>query len=173
MQSIMQGHGSRDGRAGRTDIAVSIAASQQWLLRSNCSLSPGQLAACFFALGLVSLVIAGVFALQGAWPVIVFSCVEVLALAIAFFVYGRHAGDYERIEMDASRVVVESVSANRLERRELLPQRLRVEYEDRKLIQLVQGGQSLSIGRFVASDQRKQLADELRLSLAAVNRMTN
>lgn len=172
MLSIMQGHispGSRVGRVNRSDSA----APQQWLLRSNCSLSPAQLAACFFVLGGVSLVIAGVFALLGAWPVIVFSCVEVLALVIAFFVYGRHAGDYERILMDPARVIVESVSANRLERRELMSRRLQVEYEDRKLIQLVQGGQSLSIGRYVACDQRQQLADELRLTLAAVNRMTN
>lgn len=147
-------------------------APQQWLLKRNCSMSPLQLAAVFVALGVVSMGIALVFLMFGAWPVLLFSIVEVLGLTIAFLVYGRHAGDYERIVVDASQVTVETVSANRVLRRQLAPGWLRIEYGERQrgLIRLVQGRESLAVGRYVAEDQRGELARELRLTLAKANR---
>lgn len=148
-------------------------APHQWLLKRNCSLSPVQLAGCFSVLGFISMLIAVIFAANGAWPVVLFSFIELLGLLLAYVVYGRHAADYERIVVDESGVVVESVSADRMLSVRLRPAWLKVEYEDqrRDLIRLVQGGQSLFVGRFVAQEQRKQLADELRLSLLLLNRV--
>ncbi len=148
-------------------------APQQWLLKRNCSLSPAQLAACFSALGCISLLIAAVFAANGAWPIVVFSGLEILALALAFFFYGRHAADYERIFFDGSGVVVETVCADRLQRVRLGTAWLKIDYQEhkRELIRLAQGGQCLFVGRYVAQEQRKQLAEELRSGLVLLNRV--
>ena len=147
-------------------------APQQWLLKRNCSLSPAQLAGCFCALAAISMIIAVLFAANGAWPIMVFSFVEILALTLAFLVYGRHAADYERIVVDECGVVIETVCADRMQRVRLRPAWLKIEYEEQKrdLIRLAQGGQSLFVGKYVAQEQRKQLADELRSSLVMLNR---
>jgi uncharacterized membrane protein len=147
-------------------------AREQWMLKRNCAMSPAQLAACFSVLGLVSVLIAGVWAMQGAWPIIVFALVEWLALAVAFVAYGRHAGDYERIVLSSDRILIERASAHRLQRSELNPGWLRVEYQEgqRGPVRLVQGDKALTVGRFLVQEQRRRLAKELRLSLAAINR---
>lgn len=140
----------------------------QWLLKRNCALSPGQLGACFLFLGLVSIGIATAFAAQGAWPVVPFACIEVAALAAAFLVHGRHAGDYERIVVDREGVLVEMASADNVRRRAFQPSWIRVEYQGgrRELIRLVSGREAMSIGRFVPDDSRGRLARELRSTLA-------
>lgn len=144
-------------------------ASQQWMLKRNCCLSPGQLAACFATLGLFSMFVAVFFAMQGAWPVIVFSAIEIVALSVAFVAYGRHAGDYERIEVSPAEVLVETMDASLVRRRQLTARWLKVEYQGGKseLVRLVSGRQSLMVGRFMPDDQRGKLARELRVSIAA------
>lgn len=107
--------------------------------------------------------IAAVLASRGAWPVIPFACVEVVALAIAFVVHGRHAGDFERVVLQGSRLLVETVSGERVRRRELQSGWIRVEHGGRReLIRLVAGGEALAIGRFVPDDRREELAREMR-----------
>jgi uncharacterized membrane protein len=140
----------------------------QWVLKRNCALTPAQLGLCLAALGGVSLGIAAACAMVGAWPVLPFSCIEVVALGVAFVVYGRHAADYERIVVGQGEVLVESASAHRVRRQALRPTALRVEYRGsrRELIRLVAGAQALEVGRFVPDDRRGALAAELRTSLA-------
>jgi len=60
-------------------------------------LSPRQCGLAFGAVGIVSGGIATVFATQGVWLVLPFAGIEILALVIAFVVYARHTGDFERI----------------------------------------------------------------------------
>ena len=141
---------------------------QQWLLRRNCALTPGQLAVCFAAIGVVSLLIAIAFALLGAWLVIPFAGIELLALGVAFLVHARHAGDYERIVVRADRLIVERVSGGNLAQMECQGPWIRVEYGGtrRELIRLVAAGREMSVGRFVPDDGRSQLARELRASIA-------
>lgn len=150
-------------------------ASQQWLLKRNCNLSPAQLAACFLALSSISMSIAVFFAVQGAWPIMVFAVVEVLALTIAFFAYGRHAGDYERIEVNPAQVTVETMDANQVHCRQLTRSWLRVEYRGGRceLVRLVSGRQSLAVGRFVPDEDRVRLASELRRTIAAADALAH
>jgi uncharacterized membrane protein len=143
----------------------------QWLLKRNCALSPYQLGASFGVLGLVSMGIATAFAAHGAWLVVPFAGIEVVALAAAFIVYGRHAGDYERIVVDRQGVLVEMASADNLSSRELHPSWIRIEYQGRRreLIRLVAGREALTVGRFVPDDKRATLAQELRTTLAQLS----
>ncbi len=58
----------------------------------NCSISPAALLGSLAALAAVTLAIGIGFSLLGAWPVLPFAGLEVLALAIAFVVHVRRIG---------------------------------------------------------------------------------
>jgi len=141
---------------------------QQWLLKRNCAMKPRQLAACFGVLAMVSLAIATVFAMNGAWLVVPFACLEMGALAVAFVVYARHAADYERIVVGPGSLVVEQSHGAVFDRIECQPAWIRVEYQGShgELIRLVAGGSEVAVGRFVPGESRGDLALELRRSIA-------
>jgi uncharacterized membrane protein len=151
-------------------IHVASAQRQEWLLKRNCSLAPRQLALVFASLATVSLAIAAAFTAQGAWVVLPFACVEVLALGVAFVVYARHASDYERIVLCRGCLLVETCRAERLRREQCEPARTRVEYTGtkRELIGLVAQGRRIDVGRFVPESDRPDLARQLRNQLHGV-----
>ena len=93
------------------------------ILKRNCSISPADLLCVFAALAFVVLTIGAGFAAAGAWLVLPFAGLEVLLLGVAFFVYARHAADYERIELRSGRLTVEVAEAQRMARYELDPRR--------------------------------------------------
>ena len=55
-------------------------------------MSPAGLAMAFGALAALTLAIGVGFAIAGAWFVLPFAGLEVLMLAVAYFVYARRAG---------------------------------------------------------------------------------
>lgn len=140
---------------------------QQWLLKRNCALSPAQLGCWFGTLAALSLLLAGVFAAQGAWMVVPFAAIELAALAVAFVVYGRHAGDYERILVTSDRILVERSRGGRLATEEVGAGWARVEYRGGRSIRLVSGRTEVAVGSFLPEESRERLARELRASLAA------
>lgn len=155
------------------DVSMAVA-PHEWTLKRNCSLSPRQFASLLGSLALVSLLVASVFAWSGAWWILLFSVVEVVALAIAFVAYARHAGDYERIVVGPDALVIELNSGSRLLRRQTHPALARVEYPypDAKaggdaLIGLALGGEAVGVGRFVPLLKRESLAREIRGRLLA------
>lgn len=149
-------------------IHVAERGQQQWLFRRNCALTPRQLAAWFATLGGASMGIAALFAAQGAWLVLPFACVESVALGVAFVVYARHAADYERILLGPRRLVIERSVGCAFDRIECEPAWVRVEYAGtrRTPVRLVAAGRQWEVGRFVPEEQRKELARQLRESLA-------
>jgi uncharacterized membrane protein len=151
-------------------IHVSSAQQQEWLLKRNCSLAPRQLALIFASLATVCLAIAAVFTARGAWVVLPFACIEVLALGAAFFIYARHAADYERIVLCRDCLLVETCRAERLRREECTPAWTRVEYTGtkRELIGLVAKGRRIEVGRFVPESDRPDLARQLRAQLQGI-----
>ncbi len=140
----------------------------QWVLKRNCALTPQQLGGWFGTLAVVSLLIAAAWAATGAWIVVPFALIEVGALAVAYFAYGRHAGDYERIVATRERLTVERSSGARLDRLEREPARVRIEYggSSREPIRLVTGSEVIAIGRFVPDERKAELVRELRGALA-------
>jgi uncharacterized membrane protein len=151
---------------------VYTAASESGLdfvIKRNCSISPRNLL-CVLALAMcVSLGIASAFAWLGAWPVLPFAGIEMLALAAAFYVNGRHAADYERIALAKGKLLVEASVGGRLERHEFSPRWLRLAErrsgQDLRLL-LVSRGSELEIGRHLDADRRVSLAAHLRGSLS-------
>jgi uncharacterized membrane protein len=148
-------------------IHVASSQQQEWLLKRNCSLAPRQLAVIFGSLATVSLAIAGGFAARGAWMVLPFALVEVLALGVAFLVYARHAADYERIVLCRDCLLVETCRATRVRREQCVPAFARVEYAGsrRELVGLVAAGRRIEVGRFVPESDRAGLARQLRMQL--------
>jgi uncharacterized membrane protein len=146
------------------------AHQQTWLFKRNCALSPRQLAACFSVLSLISLGIAMGFYAHGAWFVLIFACIEVCALAAAFFVYARHAADYEQIVFSPTNVKVSSVRGGQIDTVDLEPSWLRVEYtgEKRSSVELVSGKRRVAIGRYVPEHRLFELSRMLRKSAASV-----
>jgi len=140
----------------------------RWLLKRNCALSPRQLACCFGALAAVTTSIALAFAMQGAWLTLPFALVESAALAVAYVVYARHAGDYERIVVEPGRLVVERASGGATARLECRSGWVRVAYGGRRRepIRLIAGDREVAVGRFVPDGSKEQLVRELRASLA-------
>lgn len=142
-----------------------------WRLRRNCSVSPKQLGGMFALLCVLSLTVAGFFWSQGAWMVLPFSALELLAAGVAFLVFARHATDGEAISVCNGRLVVELEEAGRVHRVEFVGQGVSVDLpsDGKKLISLCGSGRSMLVGRFVRPDLRPLLASELRRALRRVD----
>lgn len=148
----------------RSWVHVKEVERHEWLLRPNCALRPGQLAAVFGAVATASLLVAAGFAWSGAWMVLPFACLEVLALGIAFAIHARHVLDYERIVLGPKGLEVETSVGASLNRQQFSLPWLQVHYAGhrRELIGLVAAGKTIEVGRFIPEAQRPDLAAELR-----------
>ncbi|WP_425495757.1 DUF2244 domain-containing protein [Paraburkholderia hayleyella] len=136
-------------------------------MKRNCSASPRQFVYFYVSLALFSLVIALLLVLCGAWLVLPFTGIELLAVGAAFVVYARHAVDYERIRLFENRLVIEQVSADLCTQFEFNPCWVRVESgaSPNTPVRLVSRGESVVIGRHLAQHRRAQFASELRMWL--------
>lgn len=136
------------------------AAGFRVMLRRNCSMSPRALLFAFALLAALSLGIASAFAALGAWLILPFAGLEVLLLGAAFWITARHATDYERIELERGRVVVEVGEAQRLRRYEMDARLARVAM-DNGCLRLRVRQESLELGRHLDAAARVELATEL------------
>lgn len=139
----------------------------EWSLKRNCSVTPAQLGWLYASMCVVSLGVAGVFWSQGATLVLPFAVLELIAVAVAFLVYARHAADSERIRLLEGRLVVEQEMAGRTKRCEFAREWVQVtpREEDGQMIELCGGGQSVRVGCFVRPELRPVLAQEIRQAL--------
>ncbi|KVM11203.1 hypothetical protein WL05_29850 [Burkholderia ubonensis] len=150
-----------------TDAADAEPVLEDWLMKRNCSMSPRQFVLFYASLAGFSLAIAAMLMWQGAWLVMPFTGVELLAVGVAFAIYARHAVDYERIRLFPHRLMIERMNAEQLTQIEFNPRWVRVEpgATPRDPIRLVSRGQTVVIGQHLAQYRRAQFADELRAAL--------
>jgi len=149
-------------------FCVHTVASESGLdlvIKRNCSISPQDLLRVLAFIACVSLGIALGFAWLGAWPVLPFAGIEMLALAVAFYLNGRHATDYERIALAGGTLIVEENEAGRPRRHEFSLPWLRLhewrQGGDLHLL-LQSGGRELEIGRHLDTERRASLGARLR-----------
>jgi uncharacterized membrane protein len=137
---------------------------KDWLIKRNCSVSPRQFVAFYVSLALFSLLVASLLVWAGAWLVLPFTGIELLAVGVAFVMYARHAVDYERIRLFPDRLVIERMDAEELTQLEFNPRWVRVELgaTPRDPVTIVSRGQEVKIGVHLAQHRRKQFAAELR-----------
>lgn len=141
----------------------------QWLLKRHCSVTPAQLAWVYLSLCGVSLGISVWFWWQGALLVMPLAGVELLAVGLAFWMYARHAGDGERINLQDRLLVVELEEAGRTQRAEFNRDWVRVEPKDGdgSLIEVSGQGRTVWVGRHMRPELRPLLAREIRSALRA------
>jgi uncharacterized membrane protein len=138
------------------------------LLKRNCSISPAGLMLAFGLIAIVTFGIAAGFAAMGAWLVLPFAGIEIVALGIAFGLNGRHAADYERIQIGEGCLLVEVCESDSIRRHEFNPARARVMLagEGRSMRVLLRApGRSLEVGRHLQEQARRTLAEELKTRL--------
>lgn len=154
------------------DTPVYRAASDSdfyFTVKRNCSISPRELSCVLGMAMCVSFGIAAGFALFGAWLILPFAGVEMVALAAAFYMNGRHAADYERIILAEGRMVLEARDAERLARHEFNPAWVRIaeRRSGRECRLLLRShGREFEIGRHLDAERRASLAVRLRYSLS-------
>lgn len=140
---------------------------REWLMKRNCAVSPRQFVGFYASLALFSVAIAGLLVVNGAWPVLPFTGVELLAVGVAFVIHARHAVDYERIRLYPNRLVIEQMSGQRLTQVEFNPRWVRIERgaSPRDPIKVVSRGQTVVVGVHLAQYRRASFASELRAAL--------
>ncbi len=135
------------------------------LIKRNCSISPAGLFRVFALLALATLGIGAGFAVAGAWLVLPFAGLEVVALGLAFLINGRHAADCERITLAGGRLTVEVVEGARRARYAMDARNVRVavdgggNFDSR--VRLRGAGGNLEVGRHFDAERRVELAAEL------------
>lgn len=143
----------------------------RWIIKRNCSASPAQLAAVFASIVLLSLAIGIGFAVYGLWLVLPFVGLELVVLAAAFVCFGRHAGDYEVLELRAGRLRVEQLRGARRSAWQFAAPFARVETADeavaggRDRLFVAAAGERVEVGAKAVGARRRQLADELKRAL--------
>jgi uncharacterized membrane protein len=154
-------------RFGRALPSEGGPAGVQWVLRRNCSLTPGQLGGFYASVCVVSLGIALGFALNGAPVVLWFAGIELVLLALALLFYARHATDADTLTLSGQDLTVEqSFGAVRTSARFHAPWvSVEPSQGDGSLIELSGQGQVARIGRFLRPEARADLARELRSAL--------
>jgi uncharacterized membrane protein len=135
--------------------------------RRNDSLGARQRWLVFAALASLNVVPAMAFAVAGAWPVLLYSVLEISALGGAFYWMGRRAGNWERLTVAGDRVVVERETCGKRERREFNRYWLRVEvapggFGRTPRVSLHSAGVSCGFGDELPVAERLRVAKELR-----------
>lgn len=121
----------------------------------------------------INLVVGGVFMAMGAWPITGFAGLDVLLVWWAFRANFADARRLERISITDHELVLERLRENQPPEQQRFVRRwVRVELEEdreRELIgrlSLVSGTSRVSVGDFLAPDERKTLASALRAAIA-------
>jgi uncharacterized membrane protein len=123
-----------------------------------------------------SLTLAGtVFWILGAWPVTVFMGLNLLALIAGFAYVERHAGDFEAINLDAERLIVDSHTAQDDRHWEFNTCWVQVNLKPTALgvgntLAFRCHDKEITFGRLLSDDERTMVGRELRSRLARIRR---
>jgi len=152
---------------------VSASVDYKIIARPNRSLSAQGMVKVVAIIASFSLVVALGFSLVGAWMVLPFAGLEVLALAYAFYFINCHADDYESITIEGDSLAVEKrnykntsqIVFNRYWARVLLRE---LPGGEQSLL-LRSHGKEIEFGRrFMNNDQRLALAKQLKKRVGVV-----
>ena len=143
------------------------------IARPNCSLSRKGRIGVVALIASFSLAVAIGFSLIGAWLVLPFAGLELVAVAYAFYYINCHAADYESITIEGDQLAVEKrdykntsqIVFHRYWARVLLRQ---LPSGDQSLL-LRSHGKEVEFGRhFMNNDQRLALAQQLKRRVGVV-----
>jgi uncharacterized membrane protein len=149
------------------------------IARPNNSLSVDDSIKLLAALAGIALVVALGFFHIGAWLVLPFAGLEIMAFAYAFHTVYLHADDFESITIENDRVVVEKRNVKEITTTVFQRYWAQVNVRDVAMIKGSNGkcglfisshGNEVEFGRnFINDEQRSQLARDLRQKLKNIN----
>lgn len=145
----------------------SIDDSFRCIIRPNASLTWHQVQLWFAAIAFVSMTIASVFALMGAWLILPFAGLEMLALAVTFYLCARRGQLQEVITVQDGHIVIErgrdypQLSYKFYAAWSKIVVKNNVAKSNLTQVVLRAHGKELEIGRFLGDDERKELAHTL------------
>ena len=149
------------------DADFAEAGAEFTYFRRHCSSLDWRLLKLIFgSLALFLSLVAVGFAVAGAWLVIPFAGVEIAGLGIAAWWTARHSGDFERLEFDGDRVLVEIREQGQSRQFEFNRCWVRLVSGNAGMFALRSHGREVAIGRFCSEESRQTLARELRNRLA-------
>ena len=142
-----------------------------WVIRPNQSLSWQWAVRVYVVISLCCLGIGVAFALHGFWPVLPFAGLEVAVLGVAFYLCLSRSQVREVVSVNADKVTVEKGRNSPQEHWEcprvwarISLQRSPISWYPSRLAIAFQGKQ-VEIGRFLAEQERCELADELEQTI--------
>jgi uncharacterized membrane protein len=145
-------------------------------LNPHRSLGPAAFRNLMWATFAFSAAVSLPFYLMGAWPVVGFMGLDVLALYVAFRANFRSARAYEELRLTPLELLFARVSM-RGARREWRfnpswVRFVRVEHEEfgTQRLSLISQGRSLEVGAFLGPDQKAELATKFSRALAEARR---
>lgn len=157
-----------------TDIIVESTENAELTIitRPNCSLSYAGRLLFFCVILFFSAVIAIGFAFVGAWLILPFSGLEVLALGWALYYISCHVNDYECIVIKGDTVTVEIGCYRTVQRTEFQRHWMQVvvlpaSVKGRCRVWLRAHGQEVELGRFVNDEGRMALASQIKQQTGA------
>ena len=133
-------------------------------VKRNCSISPQAVIGLLVITACVSFGIGAAFAWLGLWLVLPFVGLEMTALVAAFYVNGRHAGDFEQFRLEGASLVIEISEAHQRRTHSFDVSWVRlacVEARRETRLLLMQRGRELEIGRHLDAAGRRLLGQEL------------
>ena len=134
------------------------------MMKRNCSFSPKQVGLFYLSIVCFSLLVAGYFWLLGAWMILIFTSLALLALTIALYVYTRHALDYEKITIIGKQLLLERSWGGKIEVEEFntVWTKLRRNGAGRHNLVLRTSAKEVPIGFFVGLNAQEQFEKELK-----------
>ncbi len=150
-----------------------LAEQRTLVIGPNMSLSRAGRGWFFASMMVVSLGIATVWALNGAWYVVPFAGIEMAVLYAALTAVERRVGDGESITVDGDRVIVERTRIGKTARYEFHRCWARVVMTEsvgrhRGVLVMRSHGREVEIGDFLTDPERIAVADELRRRLGNI-----
>ena len=124
-------------------------------------------------LAIIPLLIGVGFSLIGAWLVLPFVGLKILALAIAFYYINNHEADYESICIDGDSLVVERSTAQQVSQDVINPYWVKIlqhKLPNGELhLYLQSHGKEIEVGRYLTREQRELLAKQLKQRIGMFN----
>ncbi|MCO6413162.1 MAG: DUF2244 domain-containing protein [Thiogranum sp.] len=149
----------------------SLDASRRFMIRPNCSMPWRAVKRFYFGMVLVSVGIASIFAFHGAWMILPFAGLEMLALGSALYVVALRGCRWQTISIRSNSVdIAEGRSGNGRQQTfrrawaQVDMQPAPVEGHPARLV-IRSHGQAVEIGSYLNETEKLRLAQELREAL--------
>lgn len=139
------------------------------VLRPNAAMGQRQALQVLAGVGAMMVLATVRFIIVGAWPVLIFSAVDLGLLIWAFGASRRAARELEEVRLDAGGLTVRHVAANgsaRVERLEPLAARVEWEQATPPRLWLSERGRRVSVGAFLGARERDEVRRVLEDGLA-------